>query len=179
MSLEPSRRHYVAVFLLSLSLLMLEIAVARVLSVALHSHYAFVAVSLAMFGLGLSGLAVYLLPRFYSAERLDAQLVVHSSLFALSSLLGMLAFLRMHVVQELSMAGFASLSAAYLVLAVPFFFGGVCVSLVMAHGAARIGRVYFADLAGAAAYAIGLAVMLAVPWLPAAGLRSPSLPRRG
>lgn len=165
MSFQLARRHYLAVFVLSFSLLMLEIVVARVLSVALYSHFAFVAVSLAMFGLGLSGLAVFLLPRFYSAERLDRHLITHASLFALSSLLSVLVFLRLQVVQQLSMLGFASLSAAYLVLAVPFFFGGVCVSLVMAHGAARIGRVYFADLAGAGLGCLG--VVLAMETMPA------------
>ena len=44
MSLTPARRHYVLIFILSLSLLMLEIATARILSVVLLSHYAFVAV---------------------------------------------------------------------------------------------------------------------------------------
>lgn len=55
-SAAPQRRHYIAVFLLSMALLQLEIAAARIMSVALFSHYAFVAVSLAMCGLGVSGL---------------------------------------------------------------------------------------------------------------------------
>ena len=63
----PARRHYVLIFVLSLALLMLEIATARVLSVALLSHYAFVAISLAMFGLGLSG-----------ADRLSASRPLHA-----------------------------------------------------------------------------------------------------
>ena len=61
----PFRRHYAAIFILSLALLMLEIAFARVLSVALLSHYAFVAISLAMFGLGLAALTVYLAPAVF------------------------------------------------------------------------------------------------------------------
>jgi hypothetical protein len=46
MSLTPAPRHYVLIFVLSLSLLMLQIATARILSVALLSHYAFVAIPL-------------------------------------------------------------------------------------------------------------------------------------
>jgi hypothetical protein len=50
-------------------------------------------------------------------------------------------------------------------LAVPFFVGGLCVSLVMAHGSIRIGRVYFADLAGAGLGCLG--VVLAMETMPA------------
>src|SRR5215813_13684163 len=107
--LIPSRRHYGAVFVLSLSLLMLEIAVARVLSVAFFSHYAFVAISLAMFGLGLSGLVIYLLPERFPAARVDEQLVTFASLFGLSAAVSVLAFLHLQVVQELSLRGFMTL----------------------------------------------------------------------
>ncbi len=164
---EPRGRHYLAVFLVSLAVLMLEILFARVLSVALFSHFAFVAVSLAMFGLGLSGLVVYLLPEHFSADRLDEQLVGYAWRFALSAVLSLVVFLRIHVVQELSPAGFLSLSLAYLVLAVPFFFGGICLSLLMTHFASRIARIYGADLLGASLGCIG--VVLAM-WLAPAPL---------
>src|SRR4051812_7009742 len=95
----PQRRHYMAVFFVSLSLLMLEITVARILTVALFSHYAFVAISLAMFGLGLSGLVVYLLPSRFPAERVDEQLTTFLSLFGLTAAVGVLAFLHIHVIQ--------------------------------------------------------------------------------
>lgn len=164
-TLKPGRRHYVAIFLISLSLLMLQIAVARVLSVALASHFAFVAISLSMFGLGLGALAVYLLPGLFRAERLDGQLVSCSACFALAAVLSMIAFLRLQVVQELSWQGFLTLTAAYAVLAVPFFFAGVCIALLMTHCAVRIGSIYFADLVGAG---IGcLAVVLSMELVPA------------
>jgi hypothetical protein len=67
--MHPTRLHYLIIFSISLALLMQEIAVARVLSVALLSHYAFVAISLAMLGLGLSSLVVYLLPNHFRPGR--------------------------------------------------------------------------------------------------------------
>lgn len=160
MSFEPQTRHYVTVFVISMALLMLEIAIARILSVALVSHFAFAAISLAMFGLGLSGLAVYLFPNRFGIERFDAQLVRYAALFGVSAALAVPVFLHINVVQTISVIGFVELSLVYILLAVPFFFGGICVSLVLTHGAARIGRVYFADLAGAS---LGcLAVILAM-----------------
>jgi hypothetical protein len=165
MNLEPARRHYGAVLTLSLALLTLEIVVARVLSVALASHYALVAVSLAMFGIGLSGLIVYLAPRRYAAEKLDEQLASYASWFGLSAALSMAGFLRLRVVQEFSLAGLLTLSAAYALLAVPFLCGGICISLLMTHFSARIGRIYWADLGGAS---IGcLAVVAAMEIAPA------------
>lgn len=165
MSLEPARRHYLAVGIVSMALLTLEITVARVLSVALSSHYAFVAISLAMFGLGLSGLIVYLLPGHFTAERLERQLVTYAWGFGLSAVLSVLVFLHVHVRQEFSMTAFLTLSLAYGVLAIPFVLGGICVSLLMTHFSSHIGRIYFADLVGAGAGCMG--VVLAMHWAPA------------
>ena len=165
-SLEPRGRHYLAVFLLSLTVLMLEIAYARILSVALFSHYAFVAVSLAMFGIGVSGLVVYLLPQHFTADRLDRQLVTYGWRFALSAVLSLIMFLHLEVVQVLSAAGFVTLSLAYLILAVPYFFGGICLSLLMTHFAARIGRIYSADLVGASVGCIAVVVAMSLAPAP-------------
>ena len=166
MNLLPERRHYLAIFFVSLSLLMLEITVARILTVALLSHYAFVAISLAMFGLGLSGLVIYLLPERFPAERVDEQLTTYASLFGLSAALSVLAFLHIHVVQALSLAGLLTLGLAYGVLAVPFLLGGICVSLLMTHFSARIGRIYFADLVGASAGCLAVVTALGVAPAP-------------
>ncbi|MFN2375190.1 MAG: hypothetical protein ABR538_01550 [Candidatus Binatia bacterium] len=160
MSHLPQRRHYMAVFFVSLSLLMLEITVARILTVALFSHYAFVAISLAMFGLGLSGLVVYLLPARFPVERVDDQLTTYLSLFGLTAAASVLAFLHIQVVQEISMAGLASLGLAYAVLTVPFFLGGICISLLMTHFSARIASIYYADLVGASLGCLGVVTAL-------------------
>ena len=149
-----------AVFFVSLSLLMLEITVARILTVALYSHYAFVAISLAMFGLGLSGLTVYLLPKRFPAERVDQQLITFLSLYGLTAAVSILAFLHLHVVQEISTEGFTSLGLAYVVLTVPFFLGGVCISLLMTHFSARIASIYYADLVGASLGCLGVVAAL-------------------
>jgi spermidine synthase len=162
---EPDRRHYGVVFGASLGLLMLELAVARTLSVALLSHFAFVAISLAMFGLGLAGLVVYLRPDRFPRAAVDEQLVRALGRFGLWAALGVMIFLRIHVIQELSPRGFASLSAAYLVLALPFFFAGLCVTIAFTHFSSAIGRLYAADLIGASLGCLGAVVLLGV--LPA------------
>lgn len=165
MSIVPERRHYVAVFLVSLALLVLEISMARILTVALVSHYAFVAISLAMFGLGLSGLAIYLAPSRFPASRIDDQLPLFASLFGGAAAVSLFIFLHIQVLQEVSRYGYLSLAVAYTVLAVPYFLGGLCISLAMTHFSSRIGSVYFADLAGASAGC--LVVVAALQCMPA------------
>lgn len=166
MSRIPERRHYLTVFFVSLSLLMLEITAARILSVALFSHYAFVAVSLAMFGLGLSGLVIYLLPSRFPAARVDEQLTTYLSLFGLTTALSVLAFLHLHVIQELTTVGFATLGLAYAVLTVPYFLGGICVSLIMTHFSERIASIYYADLFGASIGCLAVVAALGVATAP-------------
>ena len=104
--------------------MMQELAIARVLSVALASHYAFVAISLAMCGIGLAGLLVFLFPRTFSAKGVDDQVVAYVWRFGVAAALSDFAFLHFHVVQALSWTGFATLTAAYVVLAVPFLCEG-------------------------------------------------------
>ena len=98
---HPAPRHYAAVFVLCFSVLVLEIAVARVLSVAFFSHYAFVAVSLAMFGLGVGGLIVYLRPERFPAARVDEQIIRYAGGFGLSAVLAELLFLQLRRSTEL------------------------------------------------------------------------------
>src|SRR5262249_25939003 len=116
-----------------MGLLMLELSFARTLSVALLSHYAFVAISLAMFGLRLAGLLVYLRPQRFGPATVDAQLATALGRFGLWAALGTILFLHIHVRQEPSLAGVATLGLAYLVLAVPFFFAGLCITIVFTH----------------------------------------------
>ena len=49
---------FAGIFLTSMSGLVLEVAITRIFSAAIWYHYAFVAVSVALLGLGASGLAV-------------------------------------------------------------------------------------------------------------------------
>ena len=79
-----SRRIYLAVFLVSASILMLELVLTRIFSVKLYYHYAFMVISLALLGSGASGVYVYLFPRFFRLDRLERQLFTFCWLFAAS-----------------------------------------------------------------------------------------------
>ena len=62
---SPTGRAARGVFLLSLSLLLFELCLTRVLSALFYYHTAFLAISLALLGLGASGVWVHLRPGFF------------------------------------------------------------------------------------------------------------------
>jgi len=164
--MQPERRHYAVLFGASMGVLMLELSFARTLSVALLSHYAFVAISLAMFGLGLAGLLVYLRPERFGPATVDAQLATALGRFGLWAALGITLFLRIHVVQEPTLAGVLSLGLAYLVLAAPFFFAGLCITIVFTHFSSAIGMLYAADLIGASLGCLCTVLLLSLTSAP-------------
>jgi len=56
---SPSRRHLAGVALVSATLLMTELALTRIFSVVMYYHFAFLAISIAPFGVGASGGVVW------------------------------------------------------------------------------------------------------------------------
>src|SRR5260370_16536274 len=79
------RRIFLGVSLTSLSVLMLELALTRLFSATMYYHFAFMAISLALFGSGASGVFIYLL-RNHFRRHVEAWLAGTSALFALSSI---------------------------------------------------------------------------------------------
>ena len=63
MTLQPRAPTYLGIFLVALATLMYEILLTRIFSVTMLYHFAFVALSVAMFGLTAGALIVYLAPR--------------------------------------------------------------------------------------------------------------------
>ncbi|TFG78746.1 MAG: hypothetical protein E4H23_07200 [Chrysiogenales bacterium] len=144
------KKMYGGVFFIMLSALMLEILLTRIFSVTMWYHFAFMAISIAMFGMTVGAVAVYLLPKYFSAERAKAQLAQYAMLFSLSSLLSFLVHINVRFVPSITMAGLASVALTFCVLALPFLFCGICVTIALTRFPSRVSKLYAADLAGAA-----------------------------
>src|SRR5262245_28222501 len=69
----PSRAPAWGLFFTAAAILMLEVSLTRILSVIMWYHFAFFAISVALFGLAAGGLTVYLLPRVFRPARALAQ----------------------------------------------------------------------------------------------------------
>lgn len=165
-----------AVLLISLCVMAFELLLTRIFSITMWYHFAFVAISTAMFGLAASGLAVHLFPRLFPESLADRQLFWACVLFALSipgCLVTLLCvpFVPMRNLMGLFIAGFT-----YVIAACPFILAGLCVTLALRKAGAAIGKVYAYDLAGAALGCLVFAGLLTVTdgisaafWLAAIG----------
>ncbi|MFH1131410.1 MAG: hypothetical protein V1754_08750, partial [Pseudomonadota bacterium] len=151
------KRIYVGVGLITLATLLLELLFTRIFSVTLYYHFAFMVISVALFGLGLSGVVLFLRPEKYSVDRLNDLLVQYSRRFAWTVILALVYVLNHSLSAKLSAIEgsyftwqtFFELSFLYVFSAIPFYFGGMVVSLVLYHLRDRAPTVYFFDLLGA------------------------------
>lgn len=144
-----NRYVYWGVMLVSLSVLMLELILTRIFSVAMYYHFAFLAICLALFGSGASGIYVYLLPGVFRRERAGRHLALSAILCAIAIVAGLAVMLNMNLNLTSFEGNYLRLLAVYLAAGLPFFFGGLCISLALTHYAETVSKLYFYDLVGA------------------------------
>jgi hypothetical protein len=156
----PTRNTYGGIFCVALATLMYEILLTRIFSVTMLYHFAFAALSLAMFGMTAGALVVYLLPRFFSPEHLRNRLALAAVAFPIAMVLSFLTQLSIPFRVHPSIVAIYAIAFTYVVIAVPFVISGVAVCLVLTAYPLRVGRLYAADLAGAALGCVLLVVVL-------------------
>lgn len=157
------RSTYTGLFLVTLATLAYQILLTRIFSVTMWYHFAFLAVSVSMFGLTAGAIAVYLLPDWF--RDVHRRLAQGALLFALSIAASFLAHIAVPVSTDGSARAAASLVFTCVVIAVPFTASGVCVALALTRFSSQISTLYAADLLGAA---LGcLAVVALLDWMDA------------
>jgi hypothetical protein len=133
---RPWPKIYFAIAATSLATLLLELALTRVFSVVYFYHFAFLAISIALFGLGVGGVFSYLVAGWRGSffEKLGVLAMVNAFaiVLCLSFLLGRTGKMET-----------AALMAAYFVAAIPFLLSGTIISLVISETIERVIRVYF------------------------------------
>jgi len=152
----------------SAALLMTELALTRIFSVTMYYHFAFLAISIALFGLSASGVTVYLARRRLAA--LDSRVLLSTAALthALATLLTLACLVRIRVGLNYSPENLALMLAIYALAALPFFTGGSVMSIAFARMPDRINVLYAADLIGAASGCLVLIPLL--NWLGAPGV---------
>jgi hypothetical protein len=146
------RRILLGVALTSLATIVLELTLTRLFSATMFYHFAFLAISLALFGSGASGVLLYVLRVRFPAERAVTHLTISAVLFAASVVLALVVILENPIPPAfpgLHLAG--PLSLLYAAAALPFFFAGFTISRAIDAWAPGMSRLYLFDLAGAAA----------------------------
>jgi spermidine synthase len=144
----------------SFASLLLELGLTRLYSVVLFYHFAFLAISVALLGLGAGGVFAYVRRQWFlqwNVRALGATLTGVCSV-AVIAVLEIVLHSQVHL--QLSGRDFRDLTILYVSSAIPFFLIGLLFSVVFARNPERISRLYGADLAGGA-----LACLATVPLL--------------
>ncbi len=154
------------VALVSLGLLTTELSLTRLFSVTIWYHFAFLAISVALFGTGAAALLVHLVQHRLPAERASVHLSRGCLALGVTTAASAFVLLRftpdMATSAEPRLASGATLDLAitFVAAAAPFFAGGFVISLAMTRWSRVIHSLYSWDLAGA-----GLGCLTVIPAL--------------
>jgi hypothetical protein len=149
-----------AIALTSFSALLLELALTRLFSVVLFYHFAFLAISVALLGLGAGGVFAYLRRQWLTRFETRGLAATLCTLNAVAIFLALEVVLHVPVSLELSRWNLFRLTALYLASAVPFFFTGLIFSVVFARETRHVTRLYGADLLGGAVACLAVVPLL-------------------
>ena len=148
------------VALSSFAALLLELALTRLFSVVLFYHFAFLAISIALLGMGAGGVFAHLWKQALNQWQTRSLAAGASALNAVVIPLALEIILHQPVTLRLTLGNFLRLGIIYACSAVPFFLTGLQFSVIFARQSERIPRLYAADLAGGALACVGIVPLL-------------------
>ena len=160
-----SLRSHAAIAATSAAVIGFQLVVMQLLAVSQWHHFAYMVISMALLGFGAAGTALVLMRVFLSRHYLVAVPLLYllsgvtmATTAWLSEVFGDFdAFLLFFDREQ-----FALLLVLYLVYALPFFFGGLAITLVFYREVGRIGALYFANMAGSG---LGAVLVIALLWI--------------
>jgi hypothetical protein len=144
----------------SFAALLLELALTRLFSVVLFYHFAFLAISIALLGLGAGGVFAYLRKAQLSRRETRPLAAALCCLNAVVIPIVLEIVLHVPVSLELSWNNLLKLTVLYLAAAVPFLLTGVLFSVVFARETRTITRLYGVDLLGGALACLSIVPLL-------------------
>jgi predicted membrane-bound spermidine synthase len=147
----------VVLFFLSLSIILFELALTRIFSIVLWYDYAFMAISIAFFGLGIGSFVIHIQRVKFKSQKkkstIEPQFAISSRIvqFAIAYGISVPAFIFLigYIPSDTSY-----IYMFYLISSIPFFFAGACMAIIFLAMSKRISKLYFADLIGAASATI-------------------------
>ena len=155
----PRLSTYAGLGVVALATLMYEIILTRIFSVTMWYHFAFVAVSVAMFGMTVGAVVVYVAPRWFREARLFFHLGLSAFLFGVSVVVTFLFLLFRPFGTDISLFTVPGTVLTYALIGVPFVFSGICVCLALTRFPGHVASLYAVHLIGAA---IGCLIVLLV-----------------
>src|SRR5919201_7151246 len=147
----------VVLFVLSLSIILFELALTRIFSIVLWYDYAFMAISIAFFGLGIGSFMIHIQKNKINTPKKKSTIEPQFG-FSFRIVRYAIAY-GISVPVFISLIGYIPSDTSYIYLfylisSIPFFFAGACMALIFLAMSERISKLYFADLIGAASATI-------------------------
>ena len=150
---------FIMVFVVSLGVILFELALTRIFSIILWYDYAFMAISVAFFGLGIGAITVYMSmgsakvddeTRELDTGSINSKVIKSALGFALS--IPIFLFLTAYFIP----ANINFIYLYYLTSSIPFFFAGMTLAFIYISMPKEISKLYFVDLIGAAIATLAL-----------------------
>ena len=151
-----------AIALVSAAAIGYEILLLRLFSIIQWHHFAYMIISLALLGYGVSGTFLAIAGRW--PQRSYTALFAANAVFFGFSSVGCFLLAQRVPFNPLELLWeprqFLLLAAIYVLLSIPFFFAANCIGLSFYRFRGRVGRIYGSDLLGAGVGAAGVIVLL-------------------
>ena len=152
----------IGVFLISFSSLLFQILQTRIMSVIAWYYMAFFAISVAMLGMSVGAVWVYLWRERFQPEQLPVTLSKFALYTALAMPASVLLQLCLILSPAISLITIVSWTLLLAAMALPYVFAGVVVSLALTRSPFPTGQVYGVDLLGAALGCLAVLALLNV-----------------
>ena len=155
----------IGVLLINAFVLAMEISITRIFSVTMFYHFAFLAIGVALFGFGASGVVLYIWKDKFSGGNLGRRLGNLSMWAGLTSIIALYIGLSIDFNPNTGIGKqFIRLLVIYLSTCVPFFFSGLILALLFQNLSRYIARLYLFSLVGSA-----IGAVITIPLLAIAG----------
>lgn len=151
-SQSPDKKTLAGFFLISMSMLIFELLISRIMSPIAFYHFAFMAICLALFGITVGAVIVHIFKKTLSQNHSEA-IYVSSLIFSMTVMLNLACTSQLRAFQR-DIQGHMipenlNLAIIFLSMALPLICLGVCMSIVFDRYAKQANRIYFINLIGA------------------------------
>lgn len=166
---RPHWTAFLAIGLLAGAVMIFEITLLRIFSFTIWHHFAFMVISIALLGFGVSGMLLQLRPSLGTPPAPLA--AVYSGIFAITAVMSVLLVVRIPFNPTLlarEPIQLLYLGLYYVIVTVPFAAAGLAIVALLKGFALRADRLYGSDLIGAGLACAGVVALM--QWLGAARL---------
>ena len=160
LTIPTKKSFYAGLFIISFCLLAVEILLTRILSVIFWYHFAFFVISVALFGMTVGALIIYLCPQIFSTSLTKRHIAIAAYVSSFAILLSLISLFYLPALFASWRILDALMPLLYLLLSLPFVSIGICLSLTLSRFPHAIDKLYSINLLGSALGCLGIIFIL-------------------